>query len=1175
MHPIHQWQGSFLNRRGFHHPTGRPLYTYRVEDQEFSDLETVMRECVGVWLRSVTLGDVARKVACFPPLFVLYAAEWWRRNYDGTGFAWEPIVSAIGASADAWNPTERSECVEKGLQGWRLRLSNAHGLRYLGSIAFQGGLPMRLLASAQGPIGGILKRALKLAGGGGTDAAEILEWIKSLAHFLPNSYRQNEVFVLLTEVVLTILRLKQQANLTIGADVVAELDQAAQGWRDEFPLKIDGHQAIELFKLAIGVPPGEQDHRNQAILVERWLDTADQDCFQLRSEIVLPQFLDSAPLARLFGIEPEKLSRTLTLRFPRGEQTVDVSLRRLAGQDRYRVERRTLERRGDLATAEHTMLLLIATGEAPHKEIARGEALDPELPWMFEQGDDPANPCRLIRQGSGAIAGFEGILCTPQDWDLRPDDGASVDCKGQLSGGTRRVWTIRGGIRIDACDGLHYRVRCGQAAATEDRFELRGQRYWDLFDHPAVAFRGVPELYEVSENGLERLAQGTLAWRVPGGRLTQRPDEIAGPVSAIWPAQGATKWRAHVVLLPAQASMTVEPGADPLSGALRFANWDLVTVNCDTPGVSSHTRIDGASVVLDLRCQGEGHPPEWCSVNAVWRGNPHIVRLRVPFPAKGVRTIAANGTQLEDGALLAVGRVCGTRMTGFLGPGAHQATLRLGLHRGNHAHPVSIVEHTIRANVGGSRVEIRLVDYVNDIQRMLADADTLDAHVSVRLGLPGGEASTLRVARYEFELERLAMVSQLGLPQEHLHRFSAEDIAGWPVVALRIDAPGDEPIRLAPVLSEGVSTGNWMFPSADLSPGAWLIHPGSGSQVAFRPMLWPVLARNEALPARQDAEEAPGLEITLTTALGIPTERQRLDALDAVIAALAQDFISDDWRLVEQLAVQLGHLPLSTLDLWRCFAQSRAGQAALAVRMGGLPAGFAERFPIELPTVWEMIPLTAWVQAMRALITQGTSWYGHEAGALVVSEYLDRRVQALASACPSLRVLLEVARGKATGKINQDLRAAQDPRMDGVFAGQLFNGENSRVQHLLRNNADRQWPSGFAAEVAVARQHGAGPYFCPVNHGFHDSVINLPMLLALNTTMDLHVDWSQHSHLIRKVREVQSFDPEWFAEAFDLTVARCLATGRVDLPPPDVPRLTPRLDDDGRRVFRRAPRGPR
>jgi hypothetical protein len=357
--------------------------------------------------------------------------------------------------------------------------------------------------------------------------------------------------------------------------------------------------------------------------------------------------------------------------------------------------------------------------------------------------------------------------------------------------------------------------------------------------------------------------------------------------------------------------MSVEPGADPSSGALRFANWALLTVDCDTPGVSSQTRINGASVVLDLRFQGEGYPPEWCSVNAVWRGNPNIVRLRVPFPAKGVRTIAANGAQLEDGALLAVGRVCGTRMVGFLGSGAYQATLRLGLHRGNHAHPVSKVEHTIKAAVGGSRVEIRLVDYVNDIQRMLADADTLDAYVSVRLRLSGGESSTLRVARYEFELKRMADDVAAWLAQEQLRRLSRwryRALAGSRTSARR---PRRRAHSLGSCFSEGVPTGNWIFPSADLSPGAWLIHPGAGSQAAFRPMLWPVLRRltvcreTEARRRRKPLK----VEVSLTIALGIPTERQRLDALDAVIAALAQDFVSDDWRLVEQLAVQLGHLP--------------------------------------------------------------------------------------------------------------------------------------------------------------------------------------------------------------------------------------------------------------------------
>lgn len=1178
MHPIHQWQGNFLRRRGFEYPTGRPLYTYRVTDEEYRDLQTILRERVGVWLTTATLGEASHNIACFPPLFVLYAAEWWRRNYDGTGFTWEPIVSAIGAPAETWNQSERSECVEKGLQGWKLRLSNSHGLRYLGSIAFQGGLPMCLLARARGPIGWILMRALRLAAEGRTDAAEILEWIKSLAHYLPNTYRQSEVFVLLTEVVLTVLRLKQQAQLINTDDLIGKLDRTHVNWRDEFPLPMDDHQAIELFKLAIVVPHREQLQGNQAVFVERWLDSSEQDSFQLRSEVALPEFLDSAALSRLFGIESENLGRTLTLRFPLGEQYADVSLRRLAGQDRYRIERRALDRQGDVAAAEHTMQLLTVSGDARHKEVARGDALQSELPWIFEQSAESTNVYRLVRQGSGAISGHEGILCIPVDWNLRPDDDASVNHKGQLSGGARRVWTIRGVVRIDGSDGSHYRVRCGQAAAIEERFELRGRRCWDLFDRPAVAFFGVPNLYQVSEGRPDSRVQGALAWHFPGGRVTQRPEEVVGPVSAIWQAQGETKWRSRVVLLPAQARMAVEPGCDPSSGLLRFTNWALLTAESDTPGVSSRTRPDGTSFVLDLRFQGEGHPPEWCSINAVWPGNPSIVRLQVPFPAKGVRIIAADGAQLGDGALLAVGRACGTRMVGFLGADAYHATLRLGLHRGNHAHPASEVAHTIKTNLGGTRVEIRLVDYLNDIQSMLAGADTLDAYVSVRLRLSGGESATLRVARYEFQLDRMAMMSRVGVPQEQLGRLSTEDLARLPVVALRLNAPGEEPIRLAAILSEGVATGNWIFPSTDLSPGPWVIYPASDSQWIFRPMLWPVLAPHDGeatiLPETQDAGEATEAQLDLAAALGIPAERHRMDALDVLIDTMALNFVSDDWRLAEQLAVQLGHLPLSTLDLWRRFTHSPSGMAALAVRMGGLPAGFAERFPNELPTAWETIPLTAWVHAIRAVTAQGTSWYGVDTGGFVVSEHLDRRLQALTSACPSLRVLLEVARAIATERTNQELQVCRQQPMDAVFAGQLFGGESSRVQHLLRNNAERQWPQGFPAELSVVKQHGARPYLCPVEYSFHDSVINLPILLAVNAAMDPPVDLNRHPNVISAIREIQSFDAEWFAEAFDLTVARCLATGRIELPQPDVPHL-PRLDDDGRRVFRIAPRGTR
>jgi hypothetical protein len=221
--------------------------------------------------------------------------------------------------------------------------------------------------------------------------------------------------------------------------------------------------------------------------------------------------------------------------------------------------------------------------------------------------------------------------------------------------------------------------------------------------------------------------------------------------------------------------------------------------------------------------------------------------------------------------------------------------------------------------------------------------------------------------------------------------------------------------------------------------------------------------------------------------------------------------------------------------------------AALAMRFGNLPQGFSERFSNELPFVWELIPLDAWTGAMRSTIEQGNSWYGKEAAAVVIPAYLDKRIQTMASSCPSLRVLLEAARAIATGTINQEFRLVQQGFMNQVFADQLFTGEDSRVQQLLRNNAEEDWPSGFSEEISIAKRNGGDNYFSRERFGFHDPVINIPIYLALcaSDAFDFAVPVSEKS--VRSIREIQSFDPDWFVEAFDLTIARCISSGAIKI----------------------------
>lgn len=1154
---ITQWKTQFMAQRELAYPTGRPLYTYRVTTEEFSELESILQERLKVYLKIATLADVARSVEFFPALFVLYSAEWWRRNYDGTGFTWDPILTTIGAPADGWNQVQRSDCVIRGFHEWKLRLSDAHGLRFLGSIAFQGGLPMQLLGAARGNIGRVLSRVLQLAASGTTDAKEIQEWVQSLGSYLPNTYRQTEVFVLLTEVIITVLRLKEIAKLTSSEGALEKLDLTIPNWRDSFPLPVEDTQAKGLIEQLIRDVASQVVRSVQRISIERRLEQTEPGQWSLRSDIVLPEYLEASALGNLFVIDPQNLPRTPTLRLLRGEKATDVGLRRLAGQERYRIDRHPLECRDAGAVGEHAMSLLTASGESKPKEISRGEALDSELPWIFDESIDPVTVYRLIKQGSGTIASMQGMVGVPPHWKLSAEDGSSVELKGEIPTLDRTIYSVRGTVQIMGGDGSLYRIRTGQASASPDLVELRGSRLWEAFLPPDRAFRGAPKLFHVSEHGLEQVTQGAIGWRVQGRPITISPESILGPVTATWPAQGEVQWRSRIVLLPTQAALSIEPGFDISTGSIRFTHWGIVAIHSETPGISVSGTVDGNSLIAQLRYQGSGNPPEWAELNAIWKGNTTETRIKVPFPVKGVRALDSQGKQLGNDALLSIDEACQVRIIGFLGEGTQHAEFRLGLLRGNHALPANETVTTIKANTGEARVEIRLLDHANEIKRMLAGADSLDARVSVRLKLGTGESLTLRVARYSLEFEQYTPRSEVGISQNQIGQVSVEEIEKITVCAVRINAPGEEPLRLSPSNSEGVLSGNWLFPATEIPPGPWLIYPGNDSVLTFRPMLWPVLSQESKATVEHKTEEAnqettedktTDSSLSLLLALDIPNEHERALALSAIINRIAHDFINDDWSLVEQMAGTLGHLPLSTLDFWRRITLSPSGMAAMAIRLGNLPVNFVERFPTELPFVWESIPLNAWVGAIRTLLAQSEAWYGTDAGKQLMSPHLDRCIQALSSSCPSLRILLEVARFLATGIIKPDLQLARQAFMDKMFAAQLFDGENSRVQRLLQINAESpNWPRGFSVQISAARMNGSGKYFCPGNFGFHDEVINTPILLALNAISEVPFELGHETKEIEAIRNMQLFDSEWFAEAFDLTVARCIATGAINL----------------------------
>ena len=77
-----EWLTQFLSRRALVKPDARALYAYKCTHDEYYALQSVLR----------SQNPSKDKRAAAPAIFAIYAAEWWRRNYQGGPWKWEPLL---------------------------------------------------------------------------------------------------------------------------------------------------------------------------------------------------------------------------------------------------------------------------------------------------------------------------------------------------------------------------------------------------------------------------------------------------------------------------------------------------------------------------------------------------------------------------------------------------------------------------------------------------------------------------------------------------------------------------------------------------------------------------------------------------------------------------------------------------------------------------------------------------------------------------------------------------------------------------------------------------------------------------------------------------------------------------------------------------------------------------
>ena len=276
---------------------------------------------------------------------------------------------------------------------------------------------------------------------------------------------------------------------------------------------------------------------------------------------------------------------------------------------------------------------------------------------------------------------------------------------------------------------------------------------------------------------------------------------------------------------------------------------------------------------------------------------------------------------------ISMNQILGLRLLTIMDP-SDRAELRFSLRSefDNQCNQISIVK-SIKVSIYG-QLEIRLLDYKKEFIALLSCTDDLDAFIEIHLCKNGKEIyRATKISRYDTILKEKESTGIILL--DHVvvahQAYNAELIK---LLTIQIDAPDEDPGELSARLSGEFFTGAWDFDPNNRRPGLWMIFASDAPHLAVRPFM-------RLIPK---IDESPG---SLGEAIYQCEQKRQnnwldescLAILDNALGILIQDFCHKDWNLVDRLALQFNHLPLSASYLWRAFARKPSAMAALAFRL--------------------------------------------------------------------------------------------------------------------------------------------------------------------------------------------------------------------------------------------------
>ena len=1102
------WLKQFFDSRQLSVADKRPLYRYQMSDEEFKRLKSSLKTSTLLGINNVT------QLYGWNAAFVIYAAEWWRRDYDGSLWSWEKVFTSFKANANELNTTQRNWVVESGLRYWQRDVRKVNGRsRYLGTIAIEGGLPLNQLNNAGGWLGRVFKQTIPKytrLQHTGINAAQLV----AECEYIPKNYQNDEIHTILGDMVEAVVDLKQKHRLHKRDNPVSYLDQHCPNWRELFPLPIANDVGARLLSDMITTAAKADDTLTLPMRTIRQL--RDDGSVQLQIE-----FAGFIALETLGFSEPEKIPGRLEVELVSSDGNSHLLGAALKTEYKQKpslkMPRQTAPITGDAALKGYAIRFRHLSETIKEILLIGGELLDNDVPWTFSSSDDV-----WILEGLASVNTRvkQVKILYPEHFRV---DGEYQTITTVLP--NKKGMTVSGSIRLTDDEGNLFIIKTAQERPFS-YYYLEGKSL-GFSSMPNEAYLGLPTLHCTdNETGSNK--------NIPANKLVAR----AVNSKAAWQALSQTLqgvyeirlcdekvilFRKKCVLLPEQFAVRFKPSANSLDGTIFLDHTDNAELICETPIRHKITRENGG-YRIDL--SAEQTPPSHVYLTLRWQGMVEMVTLTLPFPARGGQIIDANGNRQSSSQPLFQDQLHGIRLRLFNEQPDHIRHLQIEFtlldNELDNSHCICFRD---LLNKKGSVIELAIIDYLDWIKALLAVSRQLDSYVQLAVYENGAELMRVTIRRYLLSLERNLTQGTVELSADDHARLPHDMLNGIQLMAMRLSNPEQEHIELESKISEHTMTGLWYFYPEKRVAEPWLIYPVKTSAVPLRPILWAV-----------DYEPGNNYHLdteisTLHSAVKIGQTQARQDSIKSILTQMRLDFSHSGWDYLRHLWRHCPHLPLSSFDVWAIAVTDTQVLAALVLQMD---EAFIEKLNVELPVFWELVPLRDWQRVYKAY----KEYLLQAMEETDVNEILAKRIDKISAACQSLDVVAKLLKHLLCGKADQELSAIKSLLSENYLARMI----SDERQNLDRRQANSVWPTMLKPELVSEWQHLESSMRLGLHmeniHDHHRAVVVLPILLAVFCAKtNAPTAWLCNTASIFALKRLKTFDEDWFNAIFKWVLA--------------------------------------